>query len=225
MAGFALDRPIDHRVEVELLAIEQALDLAEHLRLQQLELLACLVDQRRVLAQRVIVVVAAALFERALLDAAPARLVVGGAEVPLVVVERLHFDGQFFVVFALFGAAFAVLLLALLLVADRRAGFLLEVREEEPDRRREIALGHGADGDLDALFEHLLELLGGERRERAVFADLAVLQPHAHEELHQLGLEVASEVDLLRAFVLDFLALGHRLAVAAIALAGGHHHL
>ena len=59
-------------------------------------------------------------------------------------------------------------MLALLLVADRRAGFLLEVREEEPDRRREVALGHRADGDLDALLEHLLELLRRERRERAV---------------------------------------------------------
>src|SRR6185295_10684467 len=102
------------------------------------ELLARLVDQRRVLAQRVLEVVDAALVERALLDAAPARLVVGGTEVPLVVVERLDLDGQFLVVLALFGAALAVLRLALLLIADRRAGLLLQVGEKEPDRRGEV---------------------------------------------------------------------------------------
>ena len=71
--GLALDRVLDDRVQVEVLAVQQVLDLAEHLRLQQLELLARLVHQPRVLAQRVLVVLVRALVQRPLEDRGTSR--------------------------------------------------------------------------------------------------------------------------------------------------------
>ena len=72
------------------------------------------------------------------------------------------------------------------------------------------------------LLEELLDLLLGEGGEVVVELLGVVLHPHAHEELHELGLEVAAEVDLLGAVVVLLLAVGQLVeAVAHGALAGG----
>ena len=89
-----LDRVVSHRVEIDLLTVQQPLDLAEHLRPQQLELTPRLVHQRGVLRQRLVEVLRVALAYRVLDDAAPARPVVRGAEVPLVVEVVLRLDWQ-----------------------------------------------------------------------------------------------------------------------------------
>ena len=90
MAGALLRHVLDDQVEVEVLAVVEALDLAEELRTQLLELLARLGRERAVATQRLLEERVVALFQRPLENATPARLVVGGAEVPLVVPELLR---------------------------------------------------------------------------------------------------------------------------------------
>ena len=79
-----------------------------------------------------------------------------------------------------------------------------EVGEEQLRRLREVGFGHVGDRDLDALLQHLLELL---RRDRRGLSLLVPFLAQLHQHLHRLRLELAAEVHGLRALV------GHRLAL------------
>ena len=76
------------------------------------------------------------------------------------------------------------------------------------------------------LLEHLLELL---RRDRRGLLLVVALVAELHQELHDLGLEVAAEVDGRRALVGHRLAVGHLDVHVLAEGVGGHggdvHHL
>src|SRR5581483_5117666 len=86
LPGATLHQVLDNRIKVELLTVQERLDLAEQLRFEDLELTARLRGERGVAPQRRIERLRRALRQRRLDDATPVRLVVAGAEVPLVVV-------------------------------------------------------------------------------------------------------------------------------------------
>ena len=237
-AGDFFGVPLDHGVEIVIFAVGQALDFAEEFGAQHFELLAGLLDELGVLVECGVVVADIAGFAALLLDAAPAGLVIGGAEVPFVVVEGLRFDGQLAVVF-LAGRVVAHGLLAFLSLALDAVDFLEQVVEEHAGGFGEVHVHDLVDRDFDALFEQLLELLLGERDRGGVAAAGFALE--LHQQLDQFGLEVAAEVDRVGAVVGAFFGAGHgghvglfeaagtgtgqHLLVGVLALAGRHFHV
>ena len=124
MAGALLHQVFDHEIQVELLAIVKVLDLAEQLRTQEFELPARLGHERSVLSQGLFVELGGPLLQRSFANAAPARLVIARAEVPLVVEERFGLLRQLARLLFAFRGGRTVLELQLF-IGNRRAGFLL----------------------------------------------------------------------------------------------------
>src|SRR5690606_5352705 len=89
-----VDVELDREVEVELVAVLEALELAERFRPHQLELAAGLQHQAVVLPQRFVVEVVVGFLGEALADAGPTGAVITGAEVPLVVEEVVDLGGE-----------------------------------------------------------------------------------------------------------------------------------
>ena len=87
-----------------------------------------------------------------------------------------------------------------------RVQLLEQIREEQLRRLRQVRFRHVGERDLDALLQHLLELLRRQRRHRPL---LAALLTQLHKQLHRLRLEVAAEVHRLRALIRHDVALRH----------------
>ena len=206
-ARLPLHQVVHHRVQVQLFAVQQPLDLAEQLRLQQLELAARLVDQGRVAAEGLVEVGGGAFGHGVFDDAAPAGLVVAGAEVPLVVIEvsGLRRQGLFRGVGGAQtgGAPPLPLLLGLLLLLGQLP---LQVGQEEVGGLLQVLFAPVLQVYLYALLQQGLDLLGGEGRRLLLLLALTLLA-QAAQQLDQLRLELAPEIHRLGAVVGLLLAL------------------
>ena len=173
-----VDHGFHKRVEVVLLAVLQALHLAEGLRPHLLELAAELLDHVGVGVQNGLPEADVPLRHRLLPDHAPPRAIVAGAEVPLVVDARVRVLG--------------LQRPALVLDVNERALPLrgLLWRQLHPDLAHEVLCGCAgvqvvvaALLQLGALREQLLQHLAGELR-RLALVGLPLGLLHLLEQLH-----------------------------------------